>query len=48
MVVGQPIENFASVAFAAYDARRLQDTKVLADERLGDAQGADKFVDAPL
>jgi hypothetical protein len=48
MVVGQSIENFASVAFATHDARSLQDTKVLADERLGDAEGADKFVDAPL
>lgn len=46
VLVDEAVDDFASVPLAVDDPGGLQHAQVLADQRLGDAEGVDEFVHA--
>jgi hypothetical protein len=48
VLVAQPIDDLAPATARGHQVRGTQDAQVLADERLGDAEGVDEVVDAAL
>lgn len=48
VVVDESVENFTSVALALNNSGGLEDAEMLADQRLGNPECTDQFVDAAL